>query len=159
MAQNLYECAITSPSIATGGTFSVIFTTGRTHCIFLDRLVGFNGLAARANVYKNPTFTGGTVAPFFTIDTSEGIPTISEFKKDVVVTDVGIQVGATSYYRGSTTVGNGITGTYGTQRGRRRLSPYTTYMLQFINDDAAAQTLDVYFRWYEGPMQYPGEVL
>ena len=159
MAQNLYECSIQSTSIAPGGTYSITFTTGPTHCIFLDRLVGFNGVASRANVYRTPVVTGGTTHPFFAIDTANGIPSVSSFLKGVTVTDVGTQVGATSYYRGSAAIGNGVIGTYGNQRGRRRLAPFTTYMLQFINDDIAAQTFDVYFRWYEGPMQYPGGVL
>lgn len=158
MPMNLNECAIRSGSIAPGGTFSIAFTSGPSHCVFLDRLVGFNGVAARANVYRGPTFTGGNTSPFFAIDTSSGVLSTSVFKDSVTVTDVGTQVGATSYYRGSTAIGNGIVGTYGTQRGKRRLSPHTTYLLQFTNDDLAAQVIDVYFRWYEGPMTNPGGV-
>ena len=159
MAQNLYECSIQSTSVAPAGTYTIKFTTGPTHCIFLDRLVGFNGIACRANVYREPTTTGGTVEPFFAIDTALGVPSTSVFTKGVTVTGIGTQVGATSYYRGTAALGNGVVGTYGNQRGRRRLAPFTTYILQFINDDVAAQTFDVYFRWYEGPMQYPGGVV
>lgn len=158
MANNLYECAIRSPSIAAAGLFNIVFTTGNTHCVFLDRLVGFSGLEAVANVYRTPTFSGGTVEPFFAIDTSTGLASISEFHSGATVTAVGTKVGATSYYRGSTSVGNSIIGTYGTQRGKRRLSPFTTYLLQFQNNDTAAQIIDVYFRWYEGPQESPGGV-
>jgi hypothetical protein len=158
MSQNLYECSIRSTSIPAGGTYSVVFTSGATHCIFLDRLVGFNGVAAKAEVYRTPTFTGGTTADFFAIDTASGIPSISVFKAGPTVTAVGTKVGATSYYRGTDPLANGVVGTYGSQRGRRRLAPYTTYLLQFTNEDASAQVIDVYFRWYEGPMFYPGGI-
>lgn len=160
MANNLYECAIRSGSIPAAGLFNIIFTTGNTHCVFLDRLVGFNGSETVANVYRSPVFTGGTPvgAEFFPIDTSIGQPTLSQFLLGATVSDVGTKVGATSYYRGSTTIGTGIVGTYGTQRGKRRLSPFTTYLLQFQNNDAGAQVIDVYFRWYEGPQESPGGV-
>lgn len=158
MAMNLNECAIRSNSIPAGGTFNIIFTSGPSHCVFLDRLVGFNGSAAKANVYRNPTYTSGDVVPFFAIDTSSGVLSTSVFISNPTVSNVGTQVGATSYYRGSNPIGNGTVGTYGTQRGKRRLSPHTTYLLQFTNDDANPQTIDVYFRWYEGPMTNPGGV-
>lgn len=158
MANNLYECAIRSPSIAAAGLFNIVFTTGNTHCVFLDRLVGFSGLEAVADVYRDPVYSGGTTDPFFAIDTSIGIPTNSVFHVGATITSVGTKVGATSYYRGSTSVGNSIIGTYGTQRGKRRLAPFTTYLLQFKNNDAAAQMIDVYFRWYEGPQESPGGV-
>ncbi|HKY45663.1 MAG TPA: hypothetical protein VJM50_21415 [Pyrinomonadaceae bacterium] len=160
MANNLYECAIRSPSIAAAGFFNIIFTTGNSHCVFLDRLVGFSGLETVANVYRSPTVTEGTgtVGEFFAIDTSTGVVTISNFLVNPTVTSVGTKVGATSYYKGSTTVGNGVIGTYGTQRGKRRLAPFTTYLLQFQNNDISAQVIDVYFRWYEGPQESPGGI-
>lgn len=158
MANNLYECAIRSPSVAAAGTYNIIFTTGPTHCVFLDRLVGFNGIAAEADVYRTPTYTGGTEEPFFAIDTSIGQPSSSLFLSGATVTVLGTKVGATSYYRGSSTIGTGIIGTYGTQRGKRRLSPYTTYLLQFTNTDTNPQIIDIYFRWYEGPQESPGGV-
>ena len=158
MAQNLYECSVRSSSVAAAGTYNIVFTTGPTHCVFLDRLVGFSGVAAEADVYRAPVYSGGTIAPFFAIDTSTGTPSSSVFTIDATVSGLGTKVGATSYYRGSTSVGNGIVGTYGSQQGKRRLSPYTTYLLQFKNTDINPQVIDVYFRWYEGPQESPGGV-
>lgn len=148
----VFESSVRTASIAAGATYNIVFNTGNTPAIFLARNVGFAGLGFVADVYEAPTgVTGGTVNPSYASDqidmpTPKGVMTVG-----ATVGGVGTKRAAPSYYRGSGASNpNQISGTFGAAAGTRRLKPNTVYLLQFLNNDAAAQTLDIYFRWYEG---------
>lgn len=149
----VYESSIRSGSItATTGTYNVVFNTGNTPAVFIARNVSFAGLGFIAEVYEAPTgVTGGTAGTILNTDqvnpgTPKGVITYG-----ATVGGVGTRIAAPTYYRGSGSSNpNQVAGTFGASAGSRRLKPNTVYLLQFTNNDAAAQTLDVYLRWYEG---------
>ena len=148
---DIYECSIRSPSVAAAGTYNIIFTTGARPAIFVARTVGFSGASLEANVYEDPTgVAGGTVVETFPTDIVMNNPSTSIMRPGATVTTNGTKRTATTYYRGSTGNGNAVIGTYSAAGGTRRLKGNTTYILQFTNTDSNAQTIDIYFRWYEG---------
>lgn len=151
-----FECSFRSASIVAAGNLNIIFTTGSRPAVFFARTVGFSGTGASAVVYEAPTgVTGGTAVVLYPMDLVTGATAQGTMLQGATVSGNGTQRAAKTFYRGSSGVGNSVIGTYGSTTGNRRLKPYTTYLLQFTNDDSNAQTFDLYFRWYEGPLEYP----
>lgn len=151
-----FECSFRSGTIAAAGTLNIIFTTGSRPAVFFARTVGFSGAGASAVVFEGPTgVVAGTPVIAYPMDlvtdgTAQGVMT-----QGGTVSGTGTQKAAKTFYRGSVGVGTTVIGTYGAANGNRRLKPYTTYLLQFTNDDTGPQTFDLYFRWYEGVLEYP----
>lgn len=156
MANTSYEFSVKTAAIAAGGTYDIIFSNGANLALFLNRETTFAGTAAQATVYETPTYTGGTAQPSYSQDLVEGLAPRGQIITGATVTVVGTQVSATSYYRGGS--GPFFSSALGAARGRRRLKANTKYLLRFTNNDAAAQVLDLYLRWYEGPDNNPGDV-
>lgn len=151
-----FECSFRSASVAAAGTLNIVFTTGSRPAVFFARTVGFSGAGASATVYEGPTVTAaGTPAIVYPMDLVNNNAAQGVMTQGATVSATGTQRAAKTFYRGSTGVGTSVIGTYGAANGNRRLKPYTTYLLQFTNEDAGAQTFDLYFRWYEGPLEYP----
>ena len=149
----IFEATVRSSSIAAGGTYNIIFTTGSNPAVFLNRIVSFVGTAGSALVYEAPTgVSGGTVTPIFKLDQMDPQTIKGVMTQGATIGGVGTQASAPSYYKGS--AGPAV-GTYVASTGFRRLKPATTYLLQFTNNDVGAQVIDIYFRWYEGPDPYP----
>ena len=152
MAQ--YEATVRSSSIAPAGLYNITFVTTSNPAVFLSRIVSFVGSAGSAIVYEAPTgLSGGTVVPIYKLDNLDSQVVKGVMTQGVTVGGVGTQVGATSYYKGA--AGGPATGTFQSLNGSRRLKGATTYLLQFTNSDVAAQVIDIYFRWYEGPDPTP----
>lgn len=148
----VFESSVRSASIATGATYSIVYNTGNTPAVFLARNVNFAGIGFIAEVYEAPTgVTGGTTGVVFNSDQILGASPRGVMTFGATVVGVGTRIAAPTYYRGTASSNpNQVAGTFGPSAGQRRLKPNTTYLLQFTNSDEAAQSLDVYFRWYEG---------
>lgn len=150
----LYESLVRSSSIAAAGKYNIIFTTGASPAVFLNRIVSFVGAAGDATVFEAPTgVTGGTNVPLFKLDQNDPQAVRGVMTQGVTISTTGTQVSAISYYKGA--AGGPATGTFQASTGSRRLKPFTTYLLQFTNSDVGAQVIDIYFRWYEGPDPTP----
>lgn len=148
----VFESSVRTASVAAAGTHNMVFSTGSTPAVFLARNVNFAGAGFTAEVYEAPTgVTGGTASLGYASDQIGGSVPKGAMTTGVTITTPGTKIAATSFYRGTASNNpNQAVGTFGTLGGSRRLKPNTTYLLQFTNNDSAAQTLDVYFRWYEG---------
>lgn len=153
----IFECSVRTASIPAGGVYNIAFSCGASPAVFQSRTVGFNGASGMANVYEAPTgVTGGTTQAIFPMDLYFGAVPQGVMTAGVTITGTGTKRAATSYYRGTTGNGQTSVGTFATIGGMRRLKNNTTYLLQFTNDDAEAQVIDIYFRWYEGGDATPG---
>lgn len=145
-----FETSFKSASIPAAGTYNVVFTTGDLGATFTSRIIGFSGSAGAATVYEGPTgVTGGSTAAIHKLNQRFTTAPLGVMTHGVTISGTGTQASAPTYYRGTTNPGPGVVGTYATAAASRTLKPNTTYLLQFVNNDAAAQVLDIYFAWQE----------
>lgn len=153
---SFYEWSVRSGSIVAGGNFDIIFTTGVDPVTFKERSLAFSGGAGlTADVYQGVTYTGGSISPYFNLNLIQEDTGLSTIRTGITVTDTGTKKAPTSYYRGSTGVGNSSLSTFSSATKGRFLKPSTAYLLRITNTDVASQIIDVYLHWFEGSYPYP----
>ena len=150
-----YEVAALSTTVAANGTIDTLFTTGSLPVIIKARQVDFNGTSARANVYRSPTFTGGTPVTYYNLNDISPVAGTVVIRSGGTVTSVGTEFGAPSFYIGTDGQANNKVGTYATLGNERILRPNTTYLLRLTNTSAAAMDIATYLSWYEGGTDLP----
>jgi hypothetical protein len=106
-------------------------------------------------VYRAPTYTGGTIVPYFNMSDINPIAGGVTIRSGATVTVPGTEFGAPTYDIGSTNVGNTSVSTYAVQGIERVLRPNTTYLLRVTNDSPAIQRVVSYLTWYEGGLDFP----
>lgn len=150
-----YEISADTPALAAGANTDVIFTTGVNPVLIKGRQVKFNGLSLVTRVYRAPTFTGGTVTPYFNLNDRNPVTGTAVVRTGATVTAPGTEFGAPTFDLGSSGVGNSSLSTYSVPGIERLLAPNTTYLLRITNDSAAVQRVTSYLTWYEGGTDLP----
>jgi hypothetical protein len=150
-----YELSADTPALAAAGNIDVIFTTGALPVTIKARQVKFNGASLVTRVYRAPTYTGGTVTPYFNLNDVAPVTGLAVIRTTPTVTVVGTEFGAATYDLGSTGNGNSSLSTYAVTGIERQLRPNTTYLLRITNDSVAAQRVTSYLTWYEGNTDFP----
>lgn len=150
-----YEISADTPALAAGANTDVIFTTGANPVLIKGRQVKFNGLSLVTRVYRAPTFTGGTVTPYFNLNDRNPVTGTVVVRTGATVTAPGTEFGAPTFDLGSSGVGNSSLSTYSVPGIERLLAPNTTYLLRITNDSAAVQRVTSYLTWYEGGTDLP----
>lgn len=148
-----YEFTNYIPSFAS--VTRTIITTGSKPVLVKGQDFNFNGLGLITQWHKNPTYTGGTVAPYFNRNFETSLVGELVILGGAVVTLVGDLVGAPQVRLGSTLIGNRVTSTSTLGQGGLdfTLAPNTTYCVTHTSLDTSAQILSIYSTWYEGDFQ------
>ncbi len=150
-----YEVAADTPALGIGLNNDVIFTTGSLPVLIKGRIVKFNGTSLATRVYRAPTYTGGSIVPYFNLSDINPVVGGVTIRSGATVTAPGTEFGAPTFDIGSTNVGNTSISTYAVQGIERVLRPNTTYMLRTTNDSPAIQRVVSYLTWYEGGIDFP----
>lgn len=150
-----YEISSDNLSLANGANIDVIFTTGANPVVIKNRLVKFNGTHLTTRVYRAPTYTGGTITPYFNLNDRNPVAGSVVIRTGATVTVVGTEFGAPTFDIGSAGQGNSSLSTYSTLGIERLLAPNTTYLQRITNDSGAAQEVSSYLTWFEGNTDLP----
>ena len=151
-----YEVSSYSPALAASGNIRTIFITGAKPVAIKARLVSFDGAGIEARVYKWPTYSGGTLAPYFNLSDINPVTGGVQILAGATITATGTEFGARSYLIGSVQPGSQSTGSFSVAGQERSLEANAVYMLELISmDTAKAQRVAAYLSWYEGEFDLP----
>lgn len=150
-----YELSGNTAVLADGASIDTIFSTGALPVIIKSRIVKFNGTSITTRVYRAPTFTGGTITPYFNLNDIAPVTGLSVIRTTPTVTVVGTEFGAPTFDIGSAGQGNSSLSTYSVTGIERVLRPNTVYLQRITNDSGAAQRVASYLTWFEGTPDFP----
>jgi len=150
-----YEVSSDTLALANGASIDTIFITGANPIVIKNRLVKFNGTHLTTRVYRTPTYTGGSIVPYFNLNDRNSIAGTVVIRAGATVTAVGTEFGAPTFDIGSAGNGNSSLSTYSTLGIERLLAPNTTYLQRITNDSGATQEVSSYLTWYEGQTDLP----
>lgn len=145
-----WEFSFENNSVATGATADTILTTGAQFVLVKSRLLSFTGSEIEASVYKNTTYTGGTLTSIYNLNTQLGGSPLSVVRSGVTVTSVGTEIAAKTHAYGTDTNVNQAVGSYNVVGLERVLAPNTSYLLRVTNQSATTIKLAGYITFYEG---------
>lgn len=149
--------ASTRVQIAAGtGVNFTIFRTGSKAVDLKQRVLGFDGIGVVGRIYRNPTYTGGTLAGFWNMLASQALvqPECQLFTGPTV-SNRGTEIAAPIYAFGpSSQQGRGsVPVPYASNRIFDE--PNTTYLFVIETLDSAAQFVSSRLELYEGPLDWP----
>lgn len=150
-----YEVSALSSAVAAGANVDIVFRTFANPVVIKAREITFNGARLIARAYVNPTYTGGTPAPYFNLNTRNPVTGTVQILVGATVTNPGVESSAATYALGSTGQGNTVVGSYRIAGSERVIAPNTTVMLRITNTDSVAQDIATYATWYEGGTDLP----
>lgn len=151
-----YEVSSYNAALAASANVRTIFVTGAKTVAIKARLIAFDGAGIEARVYKLPTYSGGTVAPYYNLSDVNPVAGGVTILAGATVTNPGTEFGARSYLIGSIEPGSQSSGTFAVAGNERNLAANTAYMLELVSmDTAKAQRVSAYLSWYEGGFDLP----
>lgn len=153
-----YEISSNTAALANAANIDTLFTTGANPVLIKSRIVKFNGTSLATRVYRAPTFTGGSVTPYFNLNDRNPVTGGVIIRTGATVTAAGVEFGAPTFDIGSEGQGNTSLGTYSVFGIERLLAPNTTYLQRITNDSGAVQRVAAYLTWYEGGTDLPIKV-
>lgn len=151
-----WEASTRAQLTGTTGVLYTIFKTGSKTVDLKQRVLGFDGLGLVGRIYRNPTYTGGTLGGWYNMRTSSALdqPEVQIFTGPTV-TDRGTEIAApinafgpaSQQSRGSTP------SAYASNRIFDE--PNTTYLLVIETLDSQAQYVSSRLELYEGDLDLP----
>lgn len=130
--------------------YSVI-RTGNVPVDLKSRVLGYDGLGVVGRIYKNPTFTGGTVDPLYNMNASlSNTSPETQLLSNVTVANVGVQIGASIYGIGPSSQQSRGSTPQGLGSNRILNEPNTDYLLEIESRDSQSQTVMARIELYEG---------
>ena len=146
----LYNASRRVTAVAAGANVDSIFITGSVPVYLFMRDIGRSGLGVSANIYRAPTYTGGTLDPVYSVNDIAGDGDLStvQIRITPTVTAVGTQTIATSFAIGNTS--NQGQGGIAELKQPLYMLPNTTYLLRITSLDTQAQDITASIAWYEG---------
>lgn len=149
-----YELTTFNATFAAGAVTDFILTTGSKPVLIKNRQFTFTGSQLNTTIYKNPTYTGGTVVPYYNLSDINPVAGTVVIRGTPTVTSPGTQIAPTFTLLGSIPqTGQAVTTTSAENslRGLERvLAPNTTYLFRTINTSAATMLITTQATWYEG---------
>lgn len=134
--------------VATGSNTDSIFLTGAVPVVFFQRDIGRTGSGVSATIFKAPTYTGGTPAAVYNVNTITSAASTIQLLAAPTVTVTGTQAGATAFAIGNTTGGG--QGGLASLGQALYMAPNTAYLLRVTSLDSASQDFTSFISWYEG---------
>lgn len=151
-----FETSSYLPSLGAGLSTFAIFKTSSKFALLKNRQISYTGKGVTADVFINPTYTGGTSVPSFNLRLDAFAQTATvQILTGMTVTANGTQIAASTVGIGTAGQGSNTVGTFSGfgQQGVERVIPLnTTLLLRITNRDTAACELSTYATWYEGPL-------
>lgn len=150
-----YQLATYNPSFTAGSTTDFIVTTGSKPVLIKNRHFQFDGSLITTTVYKNPTFTGGTIVPYYNMSDINPVAGLAVIRALPTVTVAGTQISPTVTLIGSVPQGGQELTTTNAESDiqglERVLSPNTNYLFRTINAGTTCRVSTI-SSWFEGTL-------
>lgn len=139
---------------AGSSTNNTIFLTGDLPVILKSRSIGYSGSGVSTFIYKLPTYTGGTQAPYQNPNDINPVVGLSQIIVGATVTADGDLVFAPSHLLGG--VANNAKGAVSVGIGQEKIfAPNRAYLLKIVNLDHNAAQITSSLSWFEGVPDLP----
>ena len=143
------------PSASSGQIFYSVIEVGDKPIDLKRREFAFTGSSITADIFQDPTYTGGVADPVYNANGFTVQPPVFlfELKAGVTVTNEGTKFAPTIYAVGPTSnQSKGISNAlYGSNY---ILKPNTSYLLKFTSTDSQSQSIAVRIEGYEGELDF-----
>lgn len=149
-----FEVTTYDAAFAAGANRDFVVVTGNLPVLIKNRFFQFTGAQIVTNIYRSPTYTGGTPITYYNLSDINPQVGLSQIIGAPTVTNVGTQIAPTSNLLGNipqtgqaivaSNVENSIAGL------ERVLRPNTTYLFRTTNPTAASMFISTKSTWYEG---------
>lgn len=145
-------------AINTAGVYYSVLRTGSLPIDLKRREFTYDGTSIVADLFENPTFTGGTPDPVYNANGITSHTFEFELLVNITLTDEGTQFAPSIYALGpgsqtSKGVPNALYGS------NYILAPNTDYLLKFYSTDTQNQNIAARIEGYEGELDVPNEDL
>lgn len=140
----------------TTGVLLTVFRTGNKPVDLKQRVLGFDGLGLIGRIYRNPTYTGGTIVPWFNMRTSlASVQPEVQVLTGATVTVRGTEIAAPIYAFGPASQQS--RGSTPTPYASNRIfdEPNTEYLLAIETLDTQAQYISSRLEIFEGALDLP----
>lgn len=147
---------ITIASSAPANSAYSILLTGSRPVDLKARSLGYTGLGVVGRIYEAPTYTGGTVDPWFNLNTQYiGDQPEAQLLVGFTLTATGAKCGADIIAIGPTS--QQARGATAAEYARNRIlpKPNTAYLLEIASLDSASQQVSARVEIYEGGLDWP----
>lgn len=141
-------------TLAGNASNNTIFKTGSKPVALKGRIINFSGVGVVGEIYKNPTYTGGTSVSYQNASDINPVAGESQIIVGATITADGILAFApTPAFGNSSNQGKG--GLLPSLGDEKNLKPNTTYLLRLRSLDSQSQQVSSFLTWYEGPLDLP----
>ena len=147
-----FEAAFYQASLAASGTIDLVVQTGAKTVQFKTLRTQFDSELLSSQLFKGPSFTGGTPLPIYNLNDKDAVATTITLLAGVTTSATGTAVGARNYSIGTAGQGNRAVTTLSQEVDIDRiLEANSEYLLRIINEDTTNATqLASSASWFEG---------
>lgn len=140
--------------VAAGASNDTIFLTGALPVALKGRIINFDGVGVKGEVYTGATYTGGTPAEYQNASDINPVTGLAQIIVGATVTNDGDLAFAPTYSFGNES-NQGKGGIQSTLGGEKLLNPNTAYLLRLTSLDTQTQNISSFLTWYEGELDLP----
>lgn len=149
-----HEASALFTAVAGLASNNTLFITGALPVSLKGRVIGYSGLGVTAEIFRDPTYTGGASAAYQNASDINPVTGLSQIITGATVTAPGELRFAPDFLIGNTS--NQGKGDPGKVLGRERLlRPNTAYLLRLTSLDTQPQDITSLLSWYEGELDLP----
>lgn len=142
-------------NLPASNAYSIILT-GSKPVDLKARSLGYTGLGVIGRIYEAPTYTGGTLDPWFNMNTQYiGTQPEAQLLVGFTLTESGTKCGADIIAVGPTSQQSRGSVVHDYARNRILPKPNTAYLLELASIDPASQQIAARLEIYEGGLDLP----
>jgi len=154
-----FEASTYNPALAGGATSGYVVLVGPKPVALKGRTISVSGLGLKLEMFKNPTYTGGTGIQIFNLNQKNPVETTVEILAAPTVTVEGVKTASDKYIFGSDLQG-GVSVSSSTLFTEAPgletiLAPNSVYYFKSTSLDTDPQRVFSYNTWYEGELDLP----
>lgn len=150
-----YQISTYNGAFGAGATTDFIVSTGSKPVLIKNRHFIFDGSLITTTVFKNPTFSGGTIIPYYNMSDINPVTGLVVIRGTPTVTSTGVQVSPSVNLLGSIPQGGqSITSTDAqsdVEGLERVLAPNTNYLFRTVNNGVLCR-ISTISSWFEGAL-------
>lgn len=149
-----YEAAIYLPVLAPNTASDLVFVVGDDPVLIKDIQIQFDSNRFSTQVFRNPTYTGGSPVTIYNVNDEQAIPPTSSILAGVTISATGTAVGPEISSLGSDGIGNRVISARSSDVGAERVMwPGATYLFRLSNKSLLDPTrVSGLATWYQGPL-------
>lgn len=151
-----YEISTYDANFVNGTNRDFVVITGSKPILIKNRVFQFTGSQLTVNIYRNPTYTGGTPLTYYNMSTINPVVGLAQILGAPTVSAVGTQIAPTTVLLGNVPqTGQAIvtTNDESSVRGLERvLAPNSVFLFRTTNSSPIAMALSSKNTWYEGDL-------